>query len=162
MVGVHADVSGGETDSADNALAWMIDQCHGFLTFDQDYVRTTFNSPSAQCDNNKIRNKVGSFLRKYDPRHRTPGEYRVTKHPRLRNDTKEMMHPAVWETMVKYPGRELPGLQGFKRVPDPSADNVKKFKWVKVVPHGDSEEIIELPEYQIVEGSWSYNIQNRI
>lgn len=62
-----------------------------------------------------------------------------------------MVHPLVWERMVRYPEWRPPSLTGFKRVP--VEGELNRFKWVKAVSQGGSGRTIELPEYKIMMGS---------
>ena len=134
LPGVHADV-GGHRPFSKVALAWMIHQCHNLLIFDDHYMRTVFDSLS-DCVPYSIKDSMIGIFRLHGSRYRTPGEYWANKsiNSRTWKDTNEMVHPLVWERMVKYPEWRPPSLTGFKRVP--VEGELNRFKWVKAVSQG--------------------------
>lgn len=160
MLGVHADV-GGHKRSANTALAWMIDQCSGLLAFDDDYILTAFNSFDLRPTDKTVFDTVVDKCIRYLPMDRTPGEYEFGEPGKSGSwaKTNEMVHPSVWEEMIAYPDWKPLALKGFQRVPVDGASN--SFKWVKVVPWGESARTVELPEYEIARGSWGWIVQGK-
>lgn len=160
LPGVHADV-GGHTPFAKIALAWMIHQCHNLLIFDDHYMCALFDSLS-DCAPYPITDSMKGIFRLHGSTYRTPGEYWANKsiNSMTWNDTNEMVHPLVWDRMVKYPEWRPPSLTGFKRVP--VEGELNQFKWVKAVSKGGSERVIELPEYKIMTGSLEDQVSQKM
>lgn len=116
---------------SDITLAWMIDQCHGLLAFDPEYVQVeTQRRPAMRKEaiiqaNPKaivgwaagyIHDSFEGVYRFGLSRYRTPGQYTVNdfKKTDLKGDTNEMVHPSVRVRMMKVPSWKPPALEGFE------------------------------------------------
>lgn len=168
MVGVHADV-GGSSRLAKIALAWMMDQCNGLLTFDKNYTAKmlTSKSPPALLKHvpwspksatadflARLEREIGGLITRLPgSSSRTPGQYSAKglEAARICGDTNELIHPSVQDMLQQRPEWRPKALEGFERVA--VEDDSGQFKWVKTVSRGFSDKKIELLEFR-AKGEW--------
>ena len=168
---MHTNVGGGYEDQnlANLTLAWMVDKCRPFLTFDESYLNMCIRlDHHPEKINSSLREKNGGFDKKYlgwglgrlyDSydgamvllwwKYRTPGAYAESKEGV--GATNETVHASVRERWNKLKPEWRPkSLEGFEPVQKDG-----KWVWVKKgtkdgwFSSGTKE--IDVPEEQFTE-----------
>lgn len=168
--GVHTDIGGGYKDStphdfSDISLAWMIDQCHGLLAFNDINEIPEFLDSKNPFANGRslwaaqpLHNSMTKVFKLGGVLYRTPGEYvhkdPWTGKPAPIGETKESIHPSVRVRLLKSLEHKLDwqpiALNGFRLVETSEPNEGPGWKWVKTVkgPDGKDKDV-EIPEYRI-------------
>lgn len=174
--GVHSDIGGGYDpekdyvtphDFSDIALAWMIDQCDGLLTFNHiseipEFLQSdkAFTEGRSVWAAQPINNSMTEVFRLGGVRYRTPGENTLkdvrTQQIVPMGDTKESIHPSVRVRLLKARDPKFKiewqpvALNGFRLVETSGSKETSGWKWVKTVKGPDGKDNdVEIPEYQI-------------
>jgi len=168
--GVHSDIGGSYADAkphdfSDIAFAWMVDQCHEFLAFDQprSFFDPVLNDKKRSLwAAQPLHNSMTGVFKAGKVRYRAPGEYEdldpFTGKPVAVGPTNESIHPSVRMRLLKSHDFkvdwQLVALNGFHLVRTSLPDG---WEWVKKGGQKD----IKIPEYKIEEGSWDSQLMTK-
>jgi len=158
--GGHKNVGGGLSDQklADLTLAWMIDLCRPYLSFDERYIDMVIHiDHHPEAINSALRRAKGGYEETYPGwalgrlfdawtwgwrilggKVRTPGEYEKLSTTPV-GPSHEMMHASVRERWTKMPNWRPDALKHF----EPKETRTGDWEWVKPIYRRQS---IVLPE----------------